>query len=140
MRPSNDETLQAVARVFALRGTCSRLQVGAVVSRDTRIVATGWNGAPAGSPHCDHVDPYLVTSCEVAIHAERNALGFAARHGIATAGTHLHVTHAPCRDCASVILACGVARVVYEREYRSLDGVLYLRRYGVDALSVAELA
>ncbi len=137
MRPSNDETLLAVARVFALRGTCSRLQVGAVLARETRVVATGWYGAPAGLPHCVHDwDP---EHCAIAIHAERNVIGFAARFGIATGGCTLYVTHAPCRDCASVLVAAGVERVVFGTEYRSLDGVSYLRSCGVQVTSEAGL-
>jgi dCMP deaminase len=136
-RPSIDQTWLTVAGVIAQRGTCDRLHVGAVLTRDGRVVATGWNGAPAGQPHCAHDG--LEESCTVSIHAERNVVGFAARFGIATGGTRLYVTHAPCLDCASVLVAAGVDSVVYGSEYRSLAGVRRLRECGVTVLSRAEV-
>lgn len=135
MRPSLDATWLQVARVISARATCSRLQVGAVLARDGRIIATGWNGAPAGEPHCEHVSD---EPCTVSIHAERNVIGFAAREGIATGGTCLYLTHAPCWDCSSVLIAAGVSRVVYGREYKSLDGVLRLRGVGTVVQSEVE--
>lgn len=127
-RPTSDETLLQVAYVMALRGTCPRLNVGAVLARDTRIIGSGWNGAPPGMKHCRHE---FDESCRVAIHAERNVIGFAARHGVATGGTSLFITHAPCLDCSTVIIAAGITRVVYGVEYGSFDGITRLRECGV---------
>lgn len=122
-----------VARVISGRATCSRLHVGAVLTRDGRVIATGWNGAPAGLPHCVHDGSE--TRCTRAVHAERNVVGFAARHGIATAGTTLYLTHAPCLDCASVLVAAGVVRVVFGERYRSDSGVTYFREAGIECVS-----
>lgn len=138
MRPSVDETMIQVARVIADRATCSRLHVGAVLTRDTRIVAHGYNGAPAGMPHCSHDGSE--DRCLVSTHAERNVVGFAARHGVRTDGTTLYLTHAPCLDCATVLLAAGVVRVVYGETYRSLDGVDYLQGCGIDVSQYREVA
>lgn len=118
-----------VARVIAARATCSRLQVGAVLTRDGRVVATGYNGAPAGMPHCSHDGNEQ--RCTRAIHAERNVIGFAARHGVRTDQTTLYLTHAPCLDCASVLIAAGVVRVVYGETYRSDAGIVSLSEVGV---------
>lgn len=118
-----------VARVIAARATCSRLQVGAVITRDGRVVATGYNGAPAGMPHCQHDG--TEQRCTRAIHAERNVIGFAARHGVRTDQTTLYLTHAPCLDCASVLIAAGVVRVVYGETYRSEAGIVSLSEVGV---------
>lgn len=112
------------------------MQVGAALTRDGRVVATGWNGAPPGRPHCVHVTD---EPCKTAIHAERNVIGFAAREGLATKYTTLYVTHAPCWDCTSVIIPAGIVRVVYGVEYRSLDGVHELRENGIVVQSEAEL-
>lgn len=133
-RPSLDDTWSRVARVIAERGTCSRLRVGAVLTRDTRVIATGWNGAPAGMPHCSHDG--TEDRCLVSTHAERNVIGFAARYGISTDGTTMYLTHAPCLDCASVLIAAGVVRVVFASLYRSDAGVEVLRRAGVTVESV----
>lgn len=138
MRPSIDATLVLVARAIAERGTCSRLRVGAILTRDTRIISQGFNGAPAGMPHCTHDGSE--DRCRVSVHAETNAIGFAARHGVRTDGTTLYLTHAPCLDCATVLLAAGVVRVVYGAAYRSLDGVNYLQGCGIDVSQYREVA
>lgn len=129
MRPSIDETLLRVAWVMSERGTCSRLQVGAVVAQDTRVASSGWNGAPAGLAHCVHDGSEA--RCTTAVHAERGALGYAARRGHATDGATLYVTHAPCLDCASVIQAAGIVRVVYALPYGGSAGIFWLLDAGV---------
>ena len=102
-RPTRDETTMYVAQAIAERGTCCRLRVGAVICRDGRILATGYNGAPAGMPHCEH-EKGDDTPCEVTVHAEANAIAFAARHGVRTEGAELHTTHSPCLTCAKLII------------------------------------
>lgn len=127
-RPSEVELLLRMAALVALRSTCSRLHVGAVLARDARVLSTGRNGAPAGMPHCRHDDD---RPCVVSVHAEANALAFAARHGVATAGAHLYLTHAPCRACAGLLVNAGVAAVTYAQPFRSRDGVDLLAAAGV---------
>lgn len=127
-RPSLDSTLIAVAHTWARRSTCSRLQVGAVLARDGRTLSTGYNGAPSGLGHCAHDDD---TPCAVSVHAEVNALVFAARHGVSTEGAGLYLTHSPCRACAGPIVNAGVREVVFAEAFRSLDGVAVLQAAGV---------
>lgn len=126
-----------VADAVSLRGTCSRLQVGAVVSRDGRIITTGYNGAPAGLPHCQHiVFDFLErdTGCQIAEHAERNAIAFAARYGLALEAGEMHVTHAPCLNCARVVINAGIAKVTYRVPYRLTAGVELLTQGGVEVV------
>lgn len=147
-RPSLNETLLEVARVVARRSTCSRLNVGAVLARDTRVISTGYNGAMAGAVHCRHdcTCPPTVTRdkrvvhshwcdslppCALAVHAEANALAFAAKHGVSTDGSHLYVTHAPCAPCARLLVNAGVTSVTYADDYRSNDGLDVLHAAGV---------
>lgn len=129
MRPPKDVTLMETAWSWAKQGTCSRLQVGAVIARDTRIIVTGYNGAPAGLSHCEHDGSE--ERCAAAVHAEMNAVGYAAREGLPTGGATLYVTHEPCEHCAPVIIAAGVVRVVYAALYRSRRGVDRLEAAGV---------
>lgn len=129
MRPSKDETLLRNAWAWAEQGTCSRLRVGAVVARDTRPIVAGYNGAPSGVEHCRHDG--TETHCDLAVHAEMNAIGYAARAGATTGGCTLYVTHAPCQHCAPVVIAAGIARVVYARPYRSDHGVFRLMEAGI---------
>jgi dCMP deaminase len=123
--------LMAMAETVALRGTCSRLQVGAVVSMDGRVLSSGYNGAPGGFSHCDH-SPTESVPCAQAVHAEANAIVFAARHGVATGGAVLHTTHLPCPACAKLIINAGIWRVVWKVPFRDDSGLELLTRGGVD--------
>jgi dCMP deaminase len=148
-RPTQDETLLSIAHAFQARSTCDRNQVGAVIAREGRIISTGYNGAPAGMPHCDHTyrnagnmtqliraaDSLKQASsfrgCIVAIHAETNAIAYAARHGVSVEGATLYTTLSPCYACAQLIVAAGLTRVMYGRPYRDPAGTQFLIGAGV---------
>lgn len=103
-RPSFDDYFLEIARVVATRGTCPRLQVGAVAVRDRRILATGYNGASSGMPHCDEVGCDIVDGhCRRTIHAEINLFRAATLHRIALGGATLYVTHQPCASCFNTL-------------------------------------
>jgi dCMP deaminase len=126
------------ALLFAQRGTCSRAQVGAVISVGSRILVSGYNGAPAGMPHCDHISCSCATNliqhrycpqhspCTRAVHAEANALAFAARYGVCVEGATLHTTRVPCLTCAGLIINSGIRRVVWGEEHRDMAGLSLL--------------
>lgn len=118
-----------VALVVSTRATCPRLKVGAVLTREGHILSTGYNGAPAGLEHCTH--PLDQPCAFEAVHAEANALVFAARWGQATDGGELFCTDAPCRACAGLIVNAGVTRVVYLRDFRNDEGLALLGAAGV---------
>ncbi len=133
------EVLMRHAEVEAERSTCSRAQVGVVVARDYRILGTGYNGAPAGMPHCDHGGDtlfeeglYANTGCMVAIHAEANAIAFAARHGVQIEGADLFTTLSPCLSCAQLITNSGIRRVFAAKMYRNIAGWSYLDDAGIN--------
>jgi dCMP deaminase len=133
-----DAVLLDVARVMATRGTCTRTQVGAVLAVDGRICATGFNGAPHGMPHCDHPwtdslpRPVEAPTCTTSVHAEANAVAFAARHGVSIQRTTLYCTHTPCVHCAMLLLNAGIVRVVCATRYRSDAGVRVLQAATVE--------
>lgn len=112
-----------VAAELAKRGTCPSAQVGAVAALDGRILATGYNGAPTGLPHCTH-DPRSgntppdATTCRTAVHAEANLVAFAARVGARLEGSTVYTTLSPCLACAHLLLNAGVSRVVARAMYR----------------------
>jgi dCMP deaminase len=117
-RPSWDEYFLQIAFTVAQRSTCDRAHVGCVLVRDRRILTTGYNGAPAGLPHCDEVGHLLVDGhCVRTLHAEQNALIQAALHGVGTEGATAYVTHQPCLTCAKMLINAGVRRVVYAGNY-----------------------
>jgi dCMP deaminase len=124
-RPSWDAYFMQIAQLVATRATCPRRSVGALIVRDKRILATGYNGAPMGLPHCpdegpDHDWPegcMRAGHCIRSLHAEQNALLQAAMIGIPCQGATMIVTCQPCATCAKMIINAGIARVIYEGDY-----------------------
>lgn len=135
-RYSRDEMLMRVAVIISNRGTCNRAQVGAVIARDGRIISTGYVGAPIGLPHCLEVgcDVSEFSGCLRTVHAEANAITFAARYGIATEGAELYCTHSPCSNCTKLIINAGISRVVYEMQYRDIKPLGMLAAVGIEAV------
>jgi dCMP deaminase len=102
------------------RSTCTRLKVGAViVSADNVPLVAGYNGSPPGQPHCTDVGCLLDDQgrCKRCIHAERNAVNHAARHGIRLDGATMFVTDQPCPECVVSLTTTGLAGIVYDRAY-----------------------
>lgn len=132
-RPSWDAYFMMMAKdVVATRATCPRRQVGCVLVRDKRIITTGYNGSPSGMPHCTDVGCRMHEGhCVRAIHAEQNAIAQAALHGVSTQGATCYVTAAPCVNCANLLVAAGIVRVVYLEEYTNELGEQVLREAGV---------
>lgn len=131
MRISRDQMLVEMAQAAAKRGTCSRKQVGVVVARKGRVLVTGYNGTPAGMPHCEHV----MTNggiCEESVHAEANAIAFAARYGMSLDGAELYTTYSPCLTCAKLIINAGIYRVSMCEAYHDKSGILLLQRANIE--------
>jgi dCMP deaminase len=139
------------AERFAELSSAVRLQVGAVVVKDNRIISIGYNGMPAGwTNECEHVvdvaktDPRydynnftkeLKTKDEV-IHAEANAIIKLARDGESGNGSSLFCTHAPCIHCAKLIHGAGIEKVYYRHSYRDEDGVSFLQKCKINVEKV----
>lgn len=125
-----------IAAEVSRRSTCLRRQVGAVLVVDRRILATGYNGAPAGVPHCSESgclrEQMAVPSgqrhelCR-GLHAEQNSIIQAARHGVRIDGATLYTTHHPCSMCAKMVINAGVLRVVCREDYPDDLGKSLLR-------------
>ena len=126
-RPSWDEYFLEVAVLVSKRATCLRRRVGAVLVKDKRILATGYNGAPSGIKHCiDSVD-CLRTKMHIpsgerhelcrGLHAEQNVLIQAALHGISTRGSILYLTNQPCIICAKMLINAGIKEIVTRDGY-----------------------
>jgi dCMP deaminase len=121
-RPSWDDYFMGIAKIVATRGTCGRLQVGAVLVKDHRIIATGYNGAPPGMPHCDGEEGHQMEHdhCIRTVHAEENSiLQAAVMGGMSTVGATLYTTHSPCHHCFKAVAVAGVKRIVAGADYQS---------------------
>jgi dCMP deaminase len=125
-RPSWKEYFMGIASLVAKRSTCRRRQVGAIVVRDKRILATGYNGAPAGLPHCLDTgclrEEMKVPSGERhelcrGLHAEQNVIIQAAYHGVSIKEGTLYCTNLPCSICAKMLINAGVRKIIYQDGY-----------------------
>jgi dCMP deaminase len=100
----------------ALRSPCSRLHVGCVIVRNNRVICTGYNGFLAGMPH----DSVVRDNHEQAtIHAEQNAISYAANDGISVKDGIIYITHYPCLNCAKLLAASGITKVIYKDDYNN---------------------
>lgn len=153
-RPSWDAYFMQIAHLVATRATCPRRQVGALLVRDRRILATGYNGAPKGLPHCPPEGPshdwpvgcMRAGHCIRSLHAEQNALLQAAQIGIPCQDADMYVTCQPCNSCAKMIINAGVRRVIYEGDYPDefskelfRDAAIEVMRYREGTLERVEL-
>lgn len=126
-RPPWDQYFMVIADAVSLRMSCDRARIGTVLVRDNRILATGYGGAPSGMPSCDEVGHDLVEingrqSCVRTVHAEKNALLYAARYGIPIEGATLYTTASTCRDCALACIQAGIKRICYAGVYVGARG------------------
>ncbi len=129
-----------IAERVAELSSARRLQVGAIVVRDDRIISMGYNGMPAGwDNNCEseQADGTLRTRPEV-LHAEMNALMKLARSHESGLGADLFITHSPCMECAKGIYQAGINRVYYGKQYRSNDGIQFLNQSNIEVIHTGE--
>ena len=126
------------AERFAQLSSAKRLQVGAVVVKDNRIISIGYNGMPAGwTNECEELvyriaeEPILKTKDEV-IHAEANAIAKLARDGESGNHSIMFCTHAPCIQCAKIIYGAGINTLYYRNSYRDTKGLDFLSACNID--------
>ena len=128
------EVYMDVAERFAQLSSAKRLQVGAIVVKDDRIISIGYNGMPAGWDNCCE-DEQNKTKPEV-LHAESNAIAKLARSLESGEDATIFITHAPCIDCAKLIYQSGIAHVYYKNDYRSTQGIDFLKESYVSVIKV----
>jgi dCMP deaminase len=156
MKPRLLEAYMQTAATFAELSHAKRLHVGAIVVRDDRIISIGYNGMPAGwdnncefkeylyhghnhgefaADYFDQTDEdgkmYRLKTRPEVLHAERNALDKLAKGNEGGLGSTMFVTHAPCLECSKSIYGAGIVEVFYKNDYRSEDGINFLKKCGV---------
>lgn len=140
-RPTWDEYFMKMAELTAERSTCLRRQVGAVIVQDKHIIATGYNGAPKGIPHCSEKGGCLRQAMNIpsgerhelcrALHAEQNAIIQAATLAQSIEGASMYITHQPCIICAKMIINAGIRRIVVKEGYPDPLSVEMLEEAGL---------
>ena len=128
---------------LARRSHCIKRHVGAVLTKDTRIISIGYNGPPSGTLNCDEEYPVegcprdSKGGCSLAIHAEQNAILYAVKNKSSVEGATLYITLSPCLACARIIFSMGIKRVIYLNSYAAYkgigsdEGVDFLLKFGV---------
>jgi len=139
-RPDWDEYFMAIAELVSSRSTCLRRHVGAVLVKEKRILATGYNGAPSGITHCEKVgcirEKMKIPSGERhelcrGLHAEQNAIIQAAYHGVSIKGSILYITCHPCSVCAKMIINAGIGEIIIKDTYPDKIAAELLNEAGV---------
>jgi dCMP deaminase len=150
-KPSFDVIYMELAEKLAKRSHCVKMHVGAVLTKDTRIVSLGYNGPPAGTHNCDEEWPTegcprdSKGSCSLALHAEQNAILYASKNNVSVEGATLYITLSPCIACARIIFTTGIKKVIYLNSYAeykkipSDEGVDFLKKFGVEVMRFNDL-
>lgn len=122
MRPSWDSYFAQLAKLVSSRSTCLRVHHGAVIVKDNRILATGYNGSPPATYHCEAVGTCYREAKNIphgqryelcrAVHAEQNALLQAAKYGIPISGASIYITDVPCEICAKLLHCAGIKEII----------------------------
>lgn len=143
---SFNQIFMNLAGDLAKRSHCVKAQVGAVLTKDTRIISVGYNGPPAGTHNCDEEWPETGCprdargSCSLALYAEENTILYAVKNGAKLEGATMYTTLSPCLPCARLIFSAGITKVYYQHSYAqykglvSDEGVDFLNRFGVEAV------
>lgn len=147
-RPSWDEYFMEMAMLTAKRSTCMRRNVGAVIVQDKHIIATGYNGAPKGIPHCEEIGGCLREKMNIpsgerhelcrALHAEQNAIIQAATLAQSIEGASIYITNQPCVICAKMIINAGIKRIVVREGYPDKLAVALLAEAGLKIVMLGE--
>ena len=149
-RLSWHQYFMTITRQVAERSTCNRAKVGAVIVRDKNILATGYNGAPAGMPHCTDVgcliyqsktpDGDIEENCFRTIHAEINAIAQAAKNGATIKEAAIYITHTPCIHCLKVLVNTGIRNIYYEIPYKlhTLEEILRATKVHLEKVDLPE--
>ena len=144
MKPSFDKIFMELAENLSLRSHCTKAKVGAVLTKDTRIISIGYNGPPSGTHNCDEefgdegCPRDSKGSCSLALHAEQNAILYASKNGVSLEGSTIYVTLSPCISCARIIYSMKIKKVIFLNSYAAYkglpsdEGVDFLRKFGVE--------
>ncbi len=118
-----------MASSWANLSHCLRKKVGCLIVKNGMIISDGYNGSPKGMENtCENIDG---ETHWFVIHAEQNAILKCAKWGHSCDGATMYLTHSPCKNCSKEILSSGISRVVYQNEYKDLDGINFLKSSGI---------
>lgn len=139
-----NKTFTNILTALEENSTCKKHKVAALIVKDKRIISMGWNGVVEGAKHCTDVfkdydtfseefkEKHREWSKDNELHAELNAIAFAAKEGISTEGAEIYITMPPCSACAHLIIAAGINKVFYKKNHNSsMKSIEKLNRVGI---------
>ena len=142
----NDTNFIRIATEIASASKCVSKQVGAVIVKDGRILSTGYNGTPAGYQNCcdfwdgQYTKDHHEWSKTYEIHAEMNAIIWAARKGISIEGATIYVTLEPCSECSKNLIASGIKRIVFQKSYEHTNSAIVTKFINDNQVVIEQLS
>lgn len=115
-RISWTEYFSDLAKLVSKRSPCERLQVGCVLVKNNRIIATGYNGF---LPNAEHKSIVVDNHEQATIHAEQNCIADCSKRGVETSGAIAYITHYPCINCYKILIASGIKEINYIDDYKN---------------------
>lgn len=155
-----DKVMMETAFIWAKESYAKRLKVGAVLSKDGRVLLTGYNGTISKTDNngeltcsncngnkqiqlsnlefeeCEKCQGKGVITSPYLLHAEQNIISWAARKGISTENATLYITHNPCKECSKLIAQAGISRVVFQEYYRDQNGIDFLKNLNIEVVKI----
>ena len=127
----------SIAKQVAMRSTCDRKHVGAIIVKDRTILSTGYNGSVRGLPHCDDVGRTMENDhCVATVHAEANAIIQAAKNGVSVDEAEIYTTASPCWSCFKLIANSGIRIIYYGEFYRDERSIEVAKSLDIQLISL----
>ncbi len=138
-RPEWDEYFGEITKQVALRSTCVRKKVGAIIVKDKNIISTGYNGSIRGLEHCETVGCLMIEGhCTRTIHAEANAIIQAAKHGLMIDRAEIYISASPCFNCFKLIANSGITKIYFMEFYRDERIIEIAKKLDIELIDMSK--
>ncbi len=138
-RPEWNEYFGEITKQVALRSTCVRKKVGAIIVKDKNIISTGYNGSIRGLEHCETVGCLMMEGhCTRTIHAEANAIIQAAKHGLMIDRAEIYVSASPCFNCFKLIANSGITKIYFMEFYRDERIIEIAKKLNIELIDMSK--
>jgi len=138
-RPEWNEYFGEITKQVAVRSTCVRKKVGAIIVKDKNIISTGYNGSIRGLEHCETVGCLMMEGhCTRTIHAEANAIIQAAKHGLMIDRAEIYISASPCFNCFKLIANSGIAKIYFMEFYRDQRIIEIAKKLNIELIDMSK--
>ena len=138
-RPEWNEYFGEITKQVALRSTCVRKKVGAIIVKDKNIISTGYNGSIRGLEHCETVGCLMMEGhCSRTIHAEANAIIQAGKHGLMIDRAEIYISASPCFNCFKLIANSGITKIYFMEFYRDERIIEIAKKLNIELIDMSK--